>query len=118
LRAARVCYDHLAGERGVALLESMRNRKLLEGTDSLAVSAAGKKVFATMGIDVDALASPRRPIGRLCLDWSERRHHLAGALGAAILDHVLAKRWAKRIPDSRALTFTSTGSAALQQLLG
>ena len=105
LRAARVCYDHLAGERGVWLLERMRARRLLLGRERLGL----------LGIDVGALAQARRPLCRPCLDWSERRHHLGGAVGAALLQRLLALRWARREPASRVLTFSAAGEQALRQ---
>jgi DNA-binding transcriptional ArsR family regulator len=107
LRTARVCYDHLAGERGVWLLDRLTERNLLSG-------AASADFFQRFGIDVAGLSRLRRPLTRTCLDWSERRHHLAGALGAAILQRILALRWARREPGSRALIFSAAGEQALQ----
>ena len=78
----------------------------------------GEALFARLGIDLAALASRRRPLCRLCLDWSERRHHLGGALGAAILDRILALRWARREIGSRAVVFTPTGARSLCGVLG
>ena len=100
LRVARVCYDHLAGERGVWMFEQLQNRKLLEN----------RAFFTKLGIDLDALSRSRRPLTRTCLDWSERRHHLGGSLGAAILDRIFALRWAKRELDGRAVVFTPRGA--------
>jgi len=107
LRFARVCYDHLAGERGVQLYERLRDRKLLES----------RPFFARIGIDLDALAQSRRALTRTCLDWSERRHHLGGALGAAILDRIFALRWAKRELDGRAVIFSANGERAFQEFV-
>jgi DNA-binding transcriptional ArsR family regulator len=107
LRAARVCYDHLAGERGVWMFERLRDRKLL----------SSREFFGELGIDLDALAKSRRPLTRTCLDWSERRHHLGGALGAAILDRIFALRWARREMDGRAVIFSGNGERALQAWL-
>jgi DNA-binding transcriptional ArsR family regulator len=115
LRAARVCYDHLAGERGVWLLERMRAHGLLLGREVYELSERGRERLGLLGIDVGALAHARRPLCRPCLDWSERRHHLGGALGAALLQRLLALRWARREPASRVLTFTATGDQALRQ---
>jgi DNA-binding transcriptional ArsR family regulator len=116
LRVARVCYDHLAGERGVWLLDRLRERKLLDGHDACSVSAAGEAFFARLEIDVDALAHSRRTLCRPCLDWSERRHHLGGALGAAILARIFALRWARRESGSRAVAFTANGERSLHAL--
>lgn len=118
LRAARVCYDHLAGERAVWLLDRLRDRGLLGGHDASTISADGQSFFARFGIDVDALAARRRPLVRPCLDWSERRHHLGGALGAAILDRLFALRWARRELVSRAVAFTTAGERELERLFG
>lgn len=107
LRTARVCYDHLAGERGVWLLDRLTERNLLAGPASV-------EFFQRLGIDVPALAKQRRPLTRTCLDWSERRDHLAGALGAAILQRILALRWARRESGSRALIFSGAGEKAFQ----
>ena len=116
LRLARVCYDHLAGERGVWLLDRLRERKLLTGRDGCSVSAEGDAFFARFGIDVEALMHLRRPFARPCLDWSERRHHLGGALGAAILDRIFALRWARRELDRRAVVFSPNGDRQLRRL--
>ena len=114
LRAARVCYDHLAGERGVWLLDRLRARGFIG--EAMNVSRAGDAFFAKLGIDVATLARSRRPLCRPCLDWSERRHHLGGSLGAAILGRMFALRWARREPDSRAVTFSASGTRALAEI--
>jgi hypothetical protein len=85
LRKARVCYDHLAGELGVLMFESLEERRLLRLSGEGGVTPRGREFFAGFGLDTDALARERRPLCRTCLDWSMRRHHLAGALGAALL---------------------------------
>jgi DNA-binding transcriptional ArsR family regulator len=115
LRIARVCYDHLAGERGVWLLDRLRARRLLPGVDGDRLPADAEPFFARLGIDVGSLARLRRPLCRLCLDWSERRHHLGGALGAALLQRILALRWARRDPAGRAIVFTPAGEGALRR---
>ncbi|HEX8155076.1 MAG TPA: transcriptional regulator, partial [Thermoanaerobaculia bacterium] len=111
-----VCYDHLAGERGVWLLDQLRERRFLGGRDAIAVSRAGESFFATLGIDVDALARSRRALCRPCLDWSERRHHLGGALGAALLARVFALRWARRETGGRVVVFSANGDRELRRL--
>src|SRR6185295_2210166 len=79
LRKARVCYDHLAGELGVLVFDALEQRRYLRsGSDGLELTRNGRRCFAELGIDVDALASRQRPLCRACLDWSVRRHHLAG----------------------------------------
>ncbi len=97
LRRARVCYDHLAGELGVRLLDRMRERQLVRGDyEFLELTAPGEKWASELGIDLDGLRRKSRPLVRSCLDWSERRSHLSGALGAAILERIFELRFAKR----------------------
>jgi len=117
LRQARVCYDHLAGVQGVALLEGLRRRRFVEGDDELQPTDQGRAAFAALGIDIAALAKARRPLCRACLDWSERRAHLGGALGAAILGHMLEAGWASR-DEGRVLRITPMGAAALEERFG
>lgn len=114
LRIARVCYDHLAGERGVWLLEQLRERGAIEST---AITASGKSFLDRFGIDVESLMKARRPLCRLCLDWSERREHLGGALAAAMLERLFALGWARRERDSRAVVFSAGGERALLSAL-
>ena len=115
MRVARVCYDHLAGEQAVAMLDRLVARKILVRDDNeirLALSATSH--FAAIGIDV--YTKPRRPVCRACLDWSVRRSHLAGTLGAAILDKILAEKWARREKDSRAVIFSPPGKQAFERV--
>ncbi|MGE3905702.1 MAG: ArsR/SmtB family transcription factor, partial [Reyranellaceae bacterium] len=117
LRHARVCYDHLAGDQGVRLFDSLTRRRLLRSADGrLALTAAGENFVAEFGIDLAALARTRRPLCRTCLDWSERRSHLAGALGAAILERLVALGWARREPDSRVIAFSRSGRARFERI--
>ena len=112
LRRARVCYNHLAGEMGVAMYDSLVARGLLAGDGAaLELTADGRRFAAELGIDVDALAGTRRPLCKSCLDWSARRAHLAGALGTALLDRFYDLGWAAREPGSRAVVFSKTGAA-------
>ncbi len=114
LRQARACYDHLAGEWGVRIHDSFVRRGFLRlEPDALQLTDAGRRFLEAAGIDLDALARSRRPLCRTCLDWSERRHHLAGALGAALLDRCLEQGWLRRRPGSRALVVTARGRRAL-----
>lgn len=117
---ARVCYDHLAGALGVELYEQMTaNGTLAPGAgDEPELTRAGERRFAAAGIDLAPLSAGRRPLCRRCLDWSERRHHLAGALGAALLAHALDRRWARRDRRTRALHFSALGEAALLRTFG
>lgn len=118
LRKARVCYDHLAGELGVLAYESLLRRGILEPTaDGPALTAAGRDWFTRFGVDAEALAGRRRAFCRPCLDWGERRHHLAGTLGAALLDRVYALGWARRAKDSRIVLFSAGGEHQFRRLL-
>lgn len=115
MRVARVCYDHLAGEQAVAMLDRLVAKNVLvrdEQEIRLGPSAASH--FAAIGIDV--YTKPRRPVCRACLDWSVRRSHLAGTLGAAILDKILAEKWARREKDSRAVIFSPPGRQAFERV--
>jgi hypothetical protein len=117
MRKARVCYDHLAGELGVLVHDSLAGRGLMSvGRDGTELSDSGADFFATLGIDVGALSARRRPLCRVCLDWSERRYHLGGSLGAALLSHCVDRGWARRARSSRALVFSAAGERALRRL--
>ena len=114
LRQARACYDHLAGEWGVRIHDSFVRRGFLElEPDALQLTDAGRRFVEGAGIDLAALARSRRPLCRACLDWSERRHHLAGALGAALLERYLEQGWLRRRQHSRALVVTARGRRGL-----
>jgi DNA-binding transcriptional ArsR family regulator len=116
LRKARVCYDHLAGELGVLVFDGLEQRRFLRtGGEGLQLTSNGQRFFAGLGIDVEALVSRRRPLCRACLDWSVRRHHLAGALGAALLDRCFELGWARRAKDSRVVSFSRSGEQALRE---
>ena len=110
LREARICYDHLAGERGVGLLQALRQNGFVNGAEEPCLTARGRAFFAKFGIDVAALEKSRRPVCRNCLDWSERRYHLGGALGAAMLAEFVRRGWIRR-EEGRVLTITPEGRA-------
>ena len=116
LRKARVCYDHLAGELAVALFDGLARRGVLavKGED-VRLTGKGAGFMRDFGIDLEALAAGRRPLCRACLDWSQRRSHLAGALGAALLERMVEKKWAARAPNSRLMLFTRTGEARFNE---
>lgn len=117
LRAARCCYDHLAGAHGVALLDRMTLAQLLQASDgSLALTTTGETWCTELGIDVRALRDAARPLCRPCLDWSERRMHLAGALGAALLQRLIHLRHVIRRPQGRALDVTASGRRFFERL--
>jgi DNA-binding transcriptional ArsR family regulator len=112
LGEARTCYDHLAGRLGVALRDGMLAEGLLDDRDGLAVTQHGRNTLAELGVD---LPNTRRPLLRDCLDWTERREHLAGALPAAILHRALNAGWLVRDPH-RAVTVNDSAWPALRQL--
>jgi DNA-binding transcriptional ArsR family regulator len=119
LRKARVCYDHLAGDLGVLLYDALLESRLIAtGKTGLAPSSKGRRSFEALGIDLDALSGRRRPLCRACLDWSARRHHLAGALGAALLARFVALGWARIVKGTRVVAFTPGGENALRQRFG
>jgi DNA-binding transcriptional ArsR family regulator len=119
LRTARTCYDHLAGRLGVGLTDRLFGQGCLEldGSD-YRPTAAGYAVFGRFGIDVDGLKRQRRGFARPCLDWSERRPHLAGALGAALACRCFEAGWIERVKDSRAVIVTGRGKAGFAELFG
>ncbi|MEO6898008.1 MAG: helix-turn-helix domain-containing protein [Caldimonas sp.] len=115
LRKARVCYDHLAGELAVILYDGLHARGVLSsGGEALALTPAGAAWFASFGIDPAHEATRHRAFCRACLDWGERRHHLGGALGAALLRRLCELGWAQRAKDSRVVTFTPQAEQELR----
>jgi DNA-binding transcriptional ArsR family regulator len=114
LRAARTCYDHLAGKLGVAIADAAVAAGAIEPDFSLGSSAPAW--FAGLGVDVDSLPRGPRPLLRVCTDWTEQREHLAGALGSAVCATMLEKGWVLRRPTSRALLVTPLGDARLRPL--
>lgn len=115
MRDARVCYDHLAGERAVRLAERLARDGCIGAGETPAMTEVGRTRFAALGIEL--AETGRRPLCRLCLDWSERRNHLAGTLGAAVLRHVLDHGWARRGPG-RVIAFTPAGAEAFDHAFG
>jgi DNA-binding transcriptional ArsR family regulator len=116
LRKARVCYDHLAGELGVLVFDGLQQQRLLRfvGGD-LQLTEQGKRFCRDIGLDTQLLAQGRRTLCRACLDWSARRHHLAGALGAALLNRCFEHGWARRAKGSRVVSFTPAGERSLRE---
>ena len=122
LRRARICYDHLAGDLGVQMLDSLKRQRLVrQHAHDIKLTAEGARFMAdTLQIDAEALAHPRRPVCKACLDWSERRHHLAGTLGAALMSRFTELKWAARdtAPGSRVVNFTRNGEKRFEALFG
>jgi DNA-binding transcriptional ArsR family regulator len=119
LRKARICYDHLAGEVGVRVYEALLRHRVLEMSQKgLRLSESGVQWFGRLGINTDAAARQRRTFCRSCMDWSERRYHLAGSLGAALLSRFCDLGWARRDQSSRVIRFTPKGERDLSDLIG
>jgi DNA-binding transcriptional ArsR family regulator len=138
VRYARTCYDHLAGVLGTGLMQAMLDRGLLAGGDGTfdperahqdrlsapgfdldyRLTERGVSELDAFGIDLEALRARRRPLIRYCVDWSEQRHHLAGALGAALLDRMLDLRWIRRARNSRAVHISDEGYRGLRERFG
>lgn len=119
LRHARTCYDHMAGTVAVILHDQLLAQNWLRGDDgNYRLSVAGEIGMAALGVDTAALAGQRRRFACACLDWSERRFHLGGALGAAVLQLALRQGWAERELDSRALKVTAAGQQRLLAAFG
>ncbi|MEO0503956.1 MAG: winged helix-turn-helix domain-containing protein [Pseudomonadota bacterium] len=113
MREARVCYNHLAGQMGVHMFRSMVARGLLaEDGSNVTLTGEGAGFATGFGIDMPALAKSRAPLCRSCLDWSERRSHLAGALGRAMLARMEGDGWLARVPGQRVINVTQKGQAA------
>lgn len=138
LRRARTCYDHLAGQLGVAVTAALVERGALVRVDSGAGTERGsdeplsaqlpvspyrlgppaEDVFGSLGVNLAPLHTGRRTVLRFCVDWSEQRHHLAGALGAALLTRFETAGWIRRLPSRRAVSPTPQGRQALADVLG
>lgn len=113
----RTCYDHLAGRLGVAVMDAMTKRDLVSTRRGVAVTDAGQRWLRDLDVDIDALERQRRPLIRSCLDWTERRPHLAGAVGAVLCTHLIDNDWVER-GVGRSVQVTDTGSRTLRRLLG
>ena len=120
LQFARCCYDHLAGSLGVAVTQALQDRGFISAMadKQFEVTHDGMGWFSAMGIDMAGLKPTRRGLARQCLDWTERRHHLAGPLGVAFMAQLCAKGWLRRLKNSRAVQVTPKGWAGLREELG
>jgi DNA-binding transcriptional ArsR family regulator len=119
LARARICYDHLAGELGVAIADSLiRSEHLVLSLDGGEITESGELFLSKLEIDVARSRRRRRAFCRPCLDWSERRYHIAGAIGAAIAERCFEMKWIKRVDESRALFITPTGEKELFATFG
>ena len=119
MRTARTCYDHLAGRLGVAIADALVARgHVVLSDEGGAVTARGEDFFAAFGVTVARPGAARRPFCRPCLDWSERRWHIAGAVGCALCARLLALEWIARRPGTRAVAITPAGQRGLTETFG
>ena len=120
LRHARICFDHLAGEMGVALFDGLVEQGVLtvdQQRENAQLTEKGEASLSAFGIDIEPLKNAPRPLCRTCLDWSVRRPHLAGALGAAIWQAIEQRKWAVRIKDTRVIEFTPEGKRQFERFI-
>ncbi|MGG4213447.1 winged helix-turn-helix domain-containing protein [Paenibacillus sp. FSL L8-0638] len=117
IRLARTCYDHVAGQLGVQLMNFFMQKGILsEDQDGLHITDQGETFFTDFQIDLTKTRQKRRSFSHKCLDWSERRHHLAGALGSAILDRLFELNWIERLPTTRAIRITAEGKGGFKEI--
>lgn len=120
LKSARTCYDHFAGEFGVALTDSLLAHKIITETDTnseFQLTSLGGQFFAELGIDLEMVSKQKRAFARKCLDWSERKYHLAGALGHSLVVQFHEMKWTETVKGSRAIKVTELGKQELFALL-
>ncbi|WP_322098842.1 ArsR/SmtB family transcription factor [Microvirga roseola] len=119
LRRARTCYDHLAGRLGIAVTDALTSRgHVLLSESAGSLTGEGQRFLCTIGVEVEAERKGQRALCRTCLDWSERRPHLAGHLGSALCTRFFELGWTERIRDSRALAITTEGQKGLKEAFG
>ncbi|HKJ52886.1 MAG TPA: metalloregulator ArsR/SmtB family transcription factor [Gammaproteobacteria bacterium] len=117
LRHARTCYDHIAGCLGIAIVDRLiAQESLVNDHQHYRLTEKGADLMTSLGIDLQSIRGGRRPFTRRCLDWTERRHHLGGALGAALAACFFDRRWIRRIDQTRALKITPEGQRQLKRL--
>jgi hypothetical protein len=119
MRHARTCYDHIAGVLGVGLADSMTERDFVVlGEEAGEVTAAGMKFLTSLSVDLAGARAKRRVFCRPCLDWTERRPHIGGAVGVALAKRCFELKWIERVRDSRALAITAAGRRGLLEAFG
>lgn len=119
VKFCRSCYDHLAGYVGVQVTEALEQNSYIKKSGALyTITNKGWNWFEDFGIVKDAIQNNRRPAARQCLDWSERRPHMAGQLGALMLKKMMQQNWFRNVKFSRELVLTSKGKAELEKKLG
>ena len=115
---ARTCYDHLAGNLGVKITKSLLDNEIIKTSEKeYTVTESGKEWFHKVGIDIDTIQQKKRSFAHQCLDWSERKHHIAGALGASLLEIMIEKDWIRKKANTREVIITSTGKIELKNRL-
>lgn len=115
IRAARTCYDHLAGRLSVAMMDALLTQQIVVPHDAgFAIGPKGETAFARFGVDLAALRAKKRPLIRHCTDWSEQQPHLSGGLGWALLEQFEHRGWIRRSPADRAVTVTAAGRSGFQ----
>jgi hypothetical protein len=117
LARARTCYDHLAGRFGVALLDALCDKAYVDRAAGLSLTSQGIDWLTEVGVDVHEVRRSRRPVVRECLDWTERRPHLAGAAAEALCDRMFDAGWIERTSRPRAVRVTQSGAVELRQRL-
>jgi DNA-binding transcriptional ArsR family regulator len=118
LRLARTCYDHLAGKLGVKLMDALVDKGyIIEKSNDILITKDGEIFFESFGIRLDFVRKKRRSFVHKCLDWSERRHHIAGALGHELIERFFELQWIERMEKTRAIRITSAGRKGLIKLL-
>jgi DNA-binding transcriptional ArsR family regulator len=119
IQVARTCYDHLAGALGVAFLDTLvAGGILVRDNGSVDLSGSGTEQLESLGVDVEGIRHSRRAFAKLCLDWSERRYHLAGGLGAALTSRLFELGWIERAGPTRAVRVTAAGRMGLRSSFG
>jgi DNA-binding transcriptional ArsR family regulator len=119
LSAARTCYDHLAGRLSVDLADSLITHEyIVVGDEAAEITPAGTRFFTEFGLDLSALSSKRRPFCRLCIDWTERRPHIAGAVGAALTKRCFDLGWTERTKHGGAVIVTPAGKRGFLETFG
>ena len=119
VKYCRTCYDHLAGKVGVLIADKLISQKIIELRDkTYVVTEKGNKFFNEFGLELTELHKQRRYFAKACLDWSERKYHLAGSLGNAVLEKMLELDWVRRTKNSRAIVITSVGQSGLRDTFG
>lgn len=119
LRKCRICYDHLAGEAAVALYDALvRQAYIVDQSGDTVLTDSGKAFFEGLGTNIDNLPRTKRPLCKSCLDWSERRNHLAGVLGQWVLDDLFNKGWARKDLNSRVIHFAPKGLSLFEKRYG